>query len=375
MEKVEKKKHLRIFVIIISILLVVLLGVIVFGGYVLSHYYDNQIGAVEVTQEMQANMEKSMKVELNDTDLSLVEGGKATENIYKVKQKNEDIINVLLVGMDARSYETSSRSDAMILASYNKQTHSVKLVSFLRDSWVHLPEYGWSRINTATAYGGVGLLVNTLNENFDLDIQHYVQIRFEGFREVIDILGGIDVELTQSEINYINRKLHVEDRDWKNDIKAQPGIVHLNGAQALWHCRNRSIGNGDFARTERQRHVLEIMLNKALSMNLTQITQLAYEMKDHVDMNVPISTVVGLAKEALFAGDVSLESHKIPFDEHFKYANKYGASVIELDMESTTEELHKIIGFIKDEEDSSEPAKGLAIKENDVKYDLSNFEE
>ena len=118
--------------------------------------------------------------------------------------------------MDARSYETASRSDAMILASYNKQTHSVKLVSFLRDSWVHLPEYGWSRINTATAYGGVGLLVNTLNENFDLDIQHYVQIRFEGFREVIDILGGIDVELTQSEINYINRKLHVEDKDWKS---------------------------------------------------------------------------------------------------------------------------------------------------------------
>ena len=131
MEKVEKKKHLRIFVIIISILLVVLLGVIAFGGYVLSHYYDNQIGAVEVTQEMQANMDKSMKIELNDTDLSLVEGGKATENIYKVKQKNEDIINVLLVGMDARSYETSSRSDAMILASYNKQTHSVKLVSLL----------------------------------------------------------------------------------------------------------------------------------------------------------------------------------------------------------------------------------------------------
>lgn len=343
--KESNHRFFRVFLIVFLVILLLITSVVALGAYVLNAYYDNQIGVVEVTQEMKSNMDDSYAIELNDTDLTKVEGGKATKSIYKVEQKDHNIINVLLVGMDARSYETNSRSDTIILASYNKQTHSVKLTSFLRDTWVHLPEYGWSKINSATAYGGVGLLVNTLNENFDLDIQHYVQLRFEDFEDAINILGGIDVELTKSEINYINNKLHTEDRDWKNDVKAEPGLVHLNGVQALWHCRNRSIGDGDFKRTERQREVLEIMLNKALTMDLTQITRMIYEMKDHVDMNVPVSTIVSLAKDALSSNDVTIESHKIPFDNKFKFTNKYGASVIEVDIEETTDELHRIIGF------------------------------
>ena len=341
------KKHsfLKIFLIVFAVILVMICGLIAFGSYVLNSYYDNQIGVVEVNQEMRANMEESYSVELNDVDLTLIDGGKATSSIYKVQQKDSNIINVLLVGMDARGKETVSRSDTIILASYNKETHSVKLTSFLRDTWVYLPEYGWGKINSATAYGGVGLLVNTLNENFDLDIQHYVQVRFNDFSDIIDTIGGIDVELTKSEINYINNKLHTEDRDWKNDIKAEPGLVHLNGVQALWHCRNRSIGNGDFERTDRQREVLQIMMNKALTMNLTQITQLVYEMKDHVDMNVPINTIISLAKDVLGTNSVTMESYRIPFENDFKFANKYGASVIEIDIDKATDKLHEIIGF------------------------------
>lgn len=295
----KKKKRQKIIFTILLIFFILIILAATFGFNIIKDYYDNTVDIVEPNKIIRENIEKSkdielpdlelteeeiLKKELSELDLSLTEGGNATKNIYKVNQKDPDIINILLVGMDARSYETVSRSDCMIIASYNKKTHSVKLTSILRDTWAHLPEYGWSRINTATAYGGVGLLVNTVNELLDLDIQHYVQIRFEEFSTVIDILDGIDVELSQSEINYINRKLHNEDRDWKNDITASPGIVHLNGKQALWHCRNRSIGNSDFARTERQRDVLEIILNKDLNMDISQITKLVYEMKDHVDI-------------------------------------------------------------------------------------------
>ena len=242
---------------------------------------------------------------------------------------------------------------------------------------MYLPEYGWGKINSATAYGGVGLLVNTLNENFDLDIQNYVQIKFEDFKKVIDILGGIDVELTKSEINYINNKLHTEDRDWKNDIKAEPGVVHLNGVQALWHCRNRSIGNGDFERTDRQREVLQIMMNKALTMNLTQITQLVYEMKDHVDMNVPINTIISLAKDVLGTNSVTMESYRIPFENDFKFANKYGASVIEIDIDKATDKLHEIIGFEVEERitingEEIKISDIYSIEEKDSKYVETN---
>ena len=106
--------------------------------------------------------------------------------IYKENQKNDEIINILLTGMDARSYDTRSRSDAIILLSYNKTTKNIKMVSFMRDSWIYLVDKGWSRINSATAYGGTGLLINSINYNFDLDIQNYVEIKFNDFKKVID---------------------------------------------------------------------------------------------------------------------------------------------------------------------------------------------
>ena len=127
----RKNSFLKIFLIIFAVILVMICGLIAFGSYVLNSYYDNQIGVVEVNQEMRANMEESYSVELNDVDLTLIDGGKATSSIYKVQQKDSNIINVLLVGMDARGKETVSRSDTIILASYNKETHSVKLTSFL----------------------------------------------------------------------------------------------------------------------------------------------------------------------------------------------------------------------------------------------------
>lgn len=268
------------------------------------------------------------------------------EWIYKEEAKSEDIINILLTGMDARGSETKSRSDTIILCSYNKVDNSVKLTSFMRDTWVNISNKGWGRINSATAYGGIGMLINTINDNFDLDVQNYVQIRFDDFAEVIDILGGIDIELTQSEINYINNKQHSDDKNWNNDITQEPGLVHLNGRQALWHCRNRTIGNADFARTSRQRDVLTVLVEKARNMSVMQATELVYKMKDYVDMNIPISTIIDLAKNLILSdSDVSVETFNIPIDGLFNYANKNGASVIEINLDETKNKLHDFLGY------------------------------
>ena len=330
-------------IVISMLLLVIAIGAVVIVSQIGASFYDNQIEIVDT----------SSKKDFSDKELSesdLESAISTNDSIYKEEQKHDDIINILLAGVDAREYEQNSRSDTIILVSYNKTKHTVKLVSFLRDTWVYLPERGWGKINSATAYGGVGLLVNTLNENFDLDVQHYAQIKFSDFTKVIDILGGIDIELTKSEIDYINMKLHTEDRDYNNDVKASPGVVHLNGVQTLWHCRNRSIGNGDFKRTERQRDVLEILINKALSMRLSNMTQLVYELKDYVDMNIPVSTILNLGKDALITGDLTIEAYQIPFDKYFQFSTKQGQSVIELNMDKTVDELHSILGFEEDDE-------------------------
>lgn len=312
---------------------------------VLFSIYQDKIDIVEKNEEVITVIENT-KVETNILPDEVIDETLVKEDvIYKEEQKKEEVYNIVLVGMDARAYETKSRSDSIILLSYNNMTHTVKMVSFLRDTWVYLPERGYGRINTATAYGGTGLLINTLNENFDLDIQNYVQIKFDDFKKVIDILGGVDVELTRSEINYINNKLHTDDNDWKNDVKAEPGIVHLNGVQTLWHCRNRSIGDGDFSRTDRQREVLSLIMNQALNMTPTQLTTLIYEMKDYVNMNVPLSTLLEIAEDAVITKDLKIESYHIPFDGMFNYANKNGASVIDIDMYNTALKLHEILGL------------------------------
>lgn len=343
-----------VFKCLLALIGVQLIVLCILVGNVISSIYSNKIEIVDKNEALNVGVENIETPEKEEVILP-VEDDKIDESlvkddvIYKETQKKEEVINIVLTGMDARAYETKSRSDSIILVSYNTADHTVKMVSFLRDTWVYLPERGWGRINSATAYGGTGLLINTLNENFDLDIQNYVQIKFDDFKKVIDILGGVDVELTQSEINYINNKLHTDDNDWKNDVKAKPGIVHLNGTQTLWHCRNRTIGDGDFARTDRQREVLTLLIDKAMSMPITKVTSLIYEVKDYVNTNVPISTIIDIAEDALISRNIKIESYSIPFDGMFNYANKNGASVIEVNLYDTAVKLHEVLGLDTDD--------------------------
>lgn len=288
----------------------------------LSTFYDNQIKIVEV---------ENTSPEYTD------------DKIHKKDQLESEVFNILLVGVDARDYEENSRSDTIILASYNRTKHSVKLVSFLRDTYVNIPSKGWNKLNSATSFGGVGMLINTLNENFNLDIQHYVQIKFDDFKRVIDLMGGLDVELTDAEIRYINKKLHIEDNDYDNDITAKAGVVHLNGTQTLWHCRNRSIGNSDFTRTDRQREVLGLLLDKTLDLSASQMSALVYSMKDYVELNVPLNLILSLSKDAIIANELTVESYRVPFDGEFAFATKGGASVLTLDMKDTVVKLFDIL--------------------------------
>ena len=352
--------------ILFALFCIAIICISVFVGKFLYSIYDNQIQIVDKdTQELNMEIEKEEIIlpdisspDIEIEDIEDIEGIRTEDNIYKEEQKKEEILNIVLVGMDTRSDNYNSRSDSIILLSYNKDRHILKMVSFLRDTWVYLPGKGYSRINNATAYGGVGLLINTLNENLDLDIQNYVQVRFEDFKKIIDIMGGLDVELSKSEINYINNKLHTDDKDWNNDITDSPGVIHLNGVQTLWHCRNRTIGEGDFSRTDRQREVLQLIVNKMMSLSKIEVTKLLYDMKDSVNMNIPLDNVLSIASDALIFRNIEIESYRIPFENMYHYANKNGASVLEINMDKTVIELHKILGISEDvSEVSSEEVK------------------
>ncbi len=261
------------------------------------------------------------------------------EGIYKQVPIDEDVFNILMVGSDARPDDGGEgRSDSMMLISYNRENKDIKITSFMRDTWVAIPNREWNRINAAYSIGGIGLAINTVNMNFDLDIQNYAIIEFEGLKNIVDELGGIELFLTTAEIRKINAA-HPEKR-----IEVVEGTYLLNGEQALTHARNRKTGNGDFGRTRRQRDVMMSILSRMKSsLNPLKLTGFLTETLKHMDTNIKPDTIFTLGLEVLSGGKSEVTQARVPFDDTWKYADKNGRSVITIDLEENTDRLHEFL--------------------------------
>lgn len=227
---------------------------------------------------------------------------------------SDDIINILLIGQDSRS---NSLSDSMILCSINKPAKTINVISFMRDMYVQIPGYYDHKLNTSYALGGMKTLNATLAENFGIHIDGNVEVDFSGFIDVIDVLGGVDVELTSSEASYLNRR---GNWDLNNSTAGQwslrEGVNHLTGEQALAYCRIRYIGNGDYGRTERQRKVLFALMEEAKDLSITKLNTLLNEVLPMLTTDLSNSEIVGYALEVfpLFS-DLTMSTHQIPTDD------------------------------------------------------------
>jgi len=261
------------------------------------------------------------------------------EAIYKQVPIDESVYNILLLGSDVRPNEGGNgRSDSMMLVTIDRESGGIKITSFMRDTWISIPNKGWNRINAAYAFGGIGLAVNTVNENFGLDIQNYAIIEFSGLEHIVDNLGGVEVVLTEKEITIINNFNPV------NPLPEVAGTYVLNGAQTLTHCRNRKTGDGDFGRTRRQREVMVSIVNKLKStMNPIKLTNFLTETLKYVDTNVAPNTIFTLGLELLGAKENKMEQARIPFDGTWQYANKGGRSVVTINLEKNKALLHDFL--------------------------------
>lgn len=259
--------------------------------------------------------------------------------IYQVDPKDPNVVNILFIGTDSRSgnIEATGRSDSMMLASYNRETHVVKLISLMRDSWVKVNGKYWGRLNTAYNSGGPGGLINTLNINFGLDVQYYAAISFTAFEELIDSIGGVTVDLTKHEASYINTKMG------KRVLEVKDGPVLLDGEKALWYARCRADSDGDFSRTERQRHLLELIFNDMRQDgNVGKVMGLATYAVENVTTNLTLDMMVQLGTSVL-SGETTIESHRMPYDDTWSYADKNGASVLSIDLEENARLLAETI--------------------------------
>lgn len=264
------------------------------------------------------------------------------------EEMSEDgVTNILLIGNDSRNNSDDGRSDAMILLSVSSKTDTITITSLLRDMYVEIPgREEWNRLNAAYSYGGAELLMETVEANFDIEVNRYVRVNFEAFANLVDAVGGIELELTAEEIAYVNgylveyNELLGRPQGTDNMDTSASGVVHLNGPQALAYTRNRYLGM-DFGRTERQRKVLTAIMQKAPSALLTNGRELMNQLLPNLSTNLTQKECFDLC---LMAGKLlthEIVSDSIPQQGTYKNATIRGMSVLEVDFEANIEYLKK----------------------------------
>lgn len=262
--------------------------------------------------------------------------------------QEEGVVNILLIGNDSRSNGEDGRSDAMILLSVSKKTEKIYMTSLLRDMYVEIPGYKGNRLNAAYAYGGAELLMDTIEHNFDITVNRYVLVNFEAFANVVDAVGGIELELTGEEVEYVNAYLweynvltnRPEGTDYMDTSVS--GLVHLNGAQALSYTRNRYLGT-DFGRTERQRKVLAQIIQKLPKAMVTNPKELINGLTTNLTTNLTKQECVQLCFWAAGALSYDMEQNSIPLEGTYTNATIRDMSVLEVDFETNKEFIQKNI--------------------------------
>ena len=274
----------------------------------------------------------------------------AIDSVAKKPMQEDGVVNILLIGNDSRQNGEDGRSDAMILLSISSKTKTIYMTSLLRDMYVEIPGHDGNRLNAAYSFGGAELLMETIEQNLDIPINRYMLVNFEAFANLVDAVGGVDLELTTEELEYVNgylqeyNNLTNRPQGTDNMDTSQPGLVHLNGPQALAYCRNRYIGT-DFGRTERQRKVLTAVIKKLPAAMGTNTQELIDGLMPNLTTNLTRNECYRLS---LMAGKLltyDIVSDSIPQPNTYSNATIRKMAVLEVDFETNIKYLkEKIYG-------------------------------
>lgn len=279
-------------------------------------------------------------------------GGDIQTPTSPVQVISEKHINILLIGNDGRDGDTAPRSDSMILCTFNTETKTITMTSFLRDTYVHIPNFFGDKLTHAFHWGGyygtsmdagnggiasaIAVLDSTLEYNFGIQIDGNLCVDFAAFEKVIDQVGGVDIDLTESEARHLNKVY---------GFSLTSGINHLNGEEALGYARIRNI-DSDIVRASRQRTVLMALVDKAKGMNFVQLNDLLMEVLPLITTDMTDQQIVGFAM-ALFPmlGGCKTASQQIPMEGTYSFAYVDGLAVERIDdLEANLELLRQTIG-------------------------------
>ena len=293
--------------------------------------------------------------QVDHEELVLGEGESLVNDEVLNLKKDSGVINIALFGVDARknTYE-GTRSDAMMVLSYNQDAKEATITSVVRDTYAWINEdHGYDKINHAYSFGGPALAIQALNNNFDLDIEYYVAVNFNAVQEIIDAIGGVEVEVEGYEIAEVNRVIREMKKQGVFETAPElsdTGVQTLNGQQALAYMRIRKVGNGDWERMERQREVLSEIFENVKTMKKSELVSLAQDLLPYIKTNLPFKEAVSLGTEVLFNGLTTLTQSQLPSTDE-SYGTKLSNGIyylIPTTLEENVKEWHRQV--YKDED-------------------------
>ncbi len=273
-------------------------------------------------------------VEIDTSDGFLSEGAEGTAGELLSDNK---VLNIMLFGVDEDSSEYG-RSDTMLLLSIDSRHKKLKMTSFQRDTFVYVPDPDgsyYTKLTNAFSYSGVPLAVNTIEANYGVQIDRYATVNFETFKAIVDILGGVEVELTDREILYIN--CQIAQNNQTEYLDAVAGPVTLNGQQALWYARNRGgdVINGvefyegdDWDRTERQRKFLSAVIDQMKNASIGEILSIVNEVGPYITTNLKKSELMTLVANSLTYLKYDIEQCSMPSEGTWGYEDNFAGNVI-----------------------------------------------
>lgn len=349
----KKKKAILIAAIIIGFLLIIIGAIIA----VIFHY----INMIDIVTDSDDSYEilSSIPMDENDKNTSLPDSPEADKKALEDALKknllenskdlvsDDNVLNILFIGCDGRSKDERGRSDSMILCSINKNTKKLILTSFLRDTWVEIPGVGPQRLNAAYVFGGPQLLIKTMEANFHVRIDKYVRVNFYSFMDAIDQIGGVNIEVTDEELEYLNQYAQHQNRllgksNPAADNLPKSGRYTLNGVQALAYARIRYVGT-DFARTQRQRTIIEEMFKKAKDMSLSELDEFLERILPNITTNLEKGQIFSLILNASDYLSYERTQQSIPNLGSFKNMVIDGMMVLGIDFEKYNKELKESI--------------------------------
>lgn len=281
---------------------------------------EEAVSSITAADEPASNAENSPQSEIDALKIKILKNldNQSTGVVY-----DKDVFNVLLIGSDSRTGKGYGRSDAMILLSINRKTKKIVMTSLMRDIYLSIPGHDSNRINAAYAFGGPSLLLRTIRENLRIQVDKYVAVSFFTFIDIIDKLGGVTADLSDAECDSMNGYIHelnvllglpVNDgKIWKGGKN-----ILLTGKQALGYARVRYVGNADFERTERQRLILDQIVDKLKKQSITKLYGILNDFLPHVTTNLTKGELFSLLLASRTYAGYPLEQYRVPVNGSYK---------------------------------------------------------